>query len=324
LILGLLVWDGGFAVDKDRVLMPGVELHLRTVATKQGPVEYDMYGEEGPVVLSIHAGLGGADQGRLFASWLQEDGFRILSPSRPGYLGTPLTSGRTLQEQADLLAALLDKLEIDKVGIVAASAGAPVAYTFAARYPEKVWGLVSIGGVSIPKQEKASGPSIRTTFMNTIGQKLVKLTTNISLRSIVEGTLSETSSFTGEQKAKRSAYIMNTSHVRTFFEAMLSTTFPYGQRTPGTDNDAAQAHAMGTLPFGHVKAPSLIIHGTQDADVPYSEGVYAYEHIPGARHHWMEHDDHLGFWLSPEAGAAQGIARSFLLRHATPASTCCN
>jgi hypothetical protein len=46
LILGLLVWDGGFAVDKDRVLMPGVELHLRTAATKQGPVEYDMYGQK--------------------------------------------------------------------------------------------------------------------------------------------------------------------------------------------------------------------------------------------------------------------------------------
>ena len=62
--------------------------------------------------LSVHGGLGGADQGRLIADWLAGEGYRILSPSRPGYLGTPLASGATVEEQADLLAALHDTLEI--------------------------------------------------------------------------------------------------------------------------------------------------------------------------------------------------------------------
>lgn len=73
----LYMWDAGFPAGKQRVLLPGVQLNLQTAATARGPVEYDLYGTKGPVVLSVHAGLGGADQGRLFASWLQDDGFRF-------------------------------------------------------------------------------------------------------------------------------------------------------------------------------------------------------------------------------------------------------
>lgn len=314
--LGLLVWDGGFAVSKHQVLLPGVQLNLQTVTTSHGPVEYDMYGTKGPVILSIHAGLGGADQGRLLASWLQGDGFRILSPSRPGYLNTPLASGKTAEEQADLLVALLDALHIDKVGIMAASAGGPVAYTFAERYPERVWALVSIDSVSRNDPHTHSSSALQTAFMNAIGQKLTKLTANISLQSMVSGTLDETSLFTSEQKAQRTAYIMNTPHTRALFKAMLDTTFPYDKRTVGTDNDAAQARAIQSLPLEQIKVPTFIIHGTQDGDVPLYDGVYACEHIPGAQCYWMEHDDHLGFWLSPEAGKAQDVARAFLWRHA--------
>src|SRR5688500_7119525 len=84
LAIGLTVWDGGANLDPQRELLPGVAINLQTAETERGPIEYDLHGTDGPVVLSVHAGLGGADQGRLFASWLQDDGYRILSPSRPG------------------------------------------------------------------------------------------------------------------------------------------------------------------------------------------------------------------------------------------------
>ncbi|RVX43760.1 pimeloyl-ACP methyl ester carboxylesterase [Nonomuraea polychroma] len=313
-IAALLLWDGGIDTDPRRELTRGVQINLRTVTTRLGPVEYDLYGTEGPVLLSLHGGLGGADQGRLFASWLQEDGFRVLSPSRPGYLGTPLDSGRTHEEQADLLAALLDELGIDRVGVLAVSAGSPVGYTFAARHPDRVWGLVSVGGVSKP-QPGGAGSSLRRAFLTTVGQKLTLLTAKVSFETIVSGTLEETSSFTEEQQAERVSYIVNTPHVRTFFEAMFTTTFPYPERWPGTDNDAAQAR-RGALPLERITTPTLLIHGRQDGDVPFDHGEFAAERIPGARRHWMEHEDHLGFWLSPEASQVQAVARAFLREHA--------
>jgi pimeloyl-ACP methyl ester carboxylesterase len=310
LVLGLLAWDDTPA--DHRELLPGVELDLRTARTALGPVQYDLYGTSGPVVLSVHAGLGGADQGRLFAGWLQDDGFRILSPSRPGYLGTPLSSGRTPEEQADLLAALLDELRIGKVGVLAASAGGPVAYTFAVRHPERVWGLVAVGAQSLSKPGPEPGPSSRTVFMDTVGDKLVRLTAAFSPRAVVTSTLEETSSFTDEQKAQRTDHIMNRPEVRELFAAMLDTTFPYDLRNEGTRNDATQLRTMAPLPLERITAPTLIVHATQDADVPFENGLNAYERIPGAQRFWMERDDHLGFWLSPAADSAQDAARVFL------------
>ncbi|MGP3962243.1 alpha/beta fold hydrolase [Nonomuraea sp. 3N208] len=313
-IAGLLLWDGGIDTDPRRELIRGVQIDLRTAETRLGPIEYDLYGAEGPVLLSLHAGLGGADQGRLFASWLQKDGFRILSPSRPGYLGTPLDSGRTHEEQADLLAALLDELGIDRVGVLAISAGSPVGYTFAARYPDRVWGLISIGGLSKPRPANPSS-SLRRAFLTTVGEKLTLLTEKVSFETIVASTLDETSTFTEKQRTERVSYIVNTPHVRAFFEAMFTTTFPYPERWTGTDNDAAQTR-RGALPLGQIKAPTLLIHGKQDGDVAFEHGEFAAERIPDAQRHWMEHEDHLGFWLSPGASQAQAVARAFLRQHA--------
>ncbi len=313
----LLVWDGGIDTDPRRELLPGVRLDLRTADTPLGPVEYDLAGTDGPVVLSVHAGLGGADQGRLFADWLRADRFRVLSPSRPGYPGTPLDNGRTVEAQADLLAALLDELGIDRVAVFAASAGAPVAYAFAARHPDRVWGLVSVGGTSRPRPGGGGGGSpVRTAFMNTVGWKLVRLTALASLRPVVSGTLGETSTFTEEQRTARTAHILDTPDVRMFFAAMLATTFPYQDRMPGTANDAEQVRLDRLLPLGRITAPTLVVHGTLDGDVPFADGEYAAARIPGAERYWMADDDHLGFWLSPGAGAAQNVVRGFLLRHA--------
>lgn len=65
-----------------------------------------------------------------------------------------------------------------------------------------------------------------------------------------------------------------------------------------------------------VTAPALVIHGTRDGDVPFDHGEHAAGRIPGAEPYWMVRDDHLAFWLSPEAGLAQAVARAFLRRHA--------
>ncbi|MEU8363107.1 alpha/beta hydrolase [Nonomuraea sp. NPDC048882] len=314
-VAGLLLWDGSIDTGPRRELFPGVQIDLRTAQTRRGPIEYDLYGTEGPVLLSVHAGLGGADQGRLFAGWLQQGGFRILSPSRPGYLGTPLESGRTNEEQADLLAALLDELGIDRVGVLAVSAGSPVGYTFAARHPDRIWGMVSIGGVSKQQPPGKPSSSLRRTFLNTVGQKLTRLTAMLSFETVVSATLDETSTFNEEQRAGRLSYIMNTPRVRTLFEAMFETTFPYEERWPGTDNDAAQARRGGS-PLERITAPTLVIHGRQDGDVSFDHGEYAAERIPGAQHYWMENEDHLGFWLSPRADQSQAVVRTFLRQHA--------
>ena len=78
--------------------------------TARGPVEFARIGT-GPVILQLHGGATGYDQ-TLALSWdVHEAGFTILTPSRPGYLRTPLTTGATPEQAADAIAGLLDVLD---------------------------------------------------------------------------------------------------------------------------------------------------------------------------------------------------------------------
>src|SRR5689334_11595528 len=54
-------------------------------ATKAGPIEYAEQGEGEPLLV-VHGAGGGYDQGLLLARDLG-DGFRVIAPSRFGYLG---------------------------------------------------------------------------------------------------------------------------------------------------------------------------------------------------------------------------------------------
>ena len=147
----------------------------KVVETKQGKVEYHLSEGDGPVILISHGGLGGLDQARVMASWVDDAKYRLLCPSRPGYLGTPLESGKTIEEQADLFAALLDVLKIDKVAIVTASAGGPPGYVFSIRHPDRVWALVAIDSVSgYYDMPETAGVIAQTLFMTDFGQKILK------------------------------------------------------------------------------------------------------------------------------------------------------
>src|SRR5262245_18207101 len=99
-------------------ILPGIRIVPRLIGTALGNVEFDLTEGQGPVVLASHGGLGGLDQARLLLGWLDSAQYRLLSPSRPGYLGTPLSSGQSFEAQADLFTALLDMLQIDKAAVV--------------------------------------------------------------------------------------------------------------------------------------------------------------------------------------------------------------
>jgi pimeloyl-ACP methyl ester carboxylesterase len=77
-----------------------------------------------------------------------EVGFELISPSRPGYLGTRLDGRGAIDDQADLYAALLDALGHDRAGVLTWSGGGPSGYRLAVRHPERVTALVAFAAVS--------------------------------------------------------------------------------------------------------------------------------------------------------------------------------
>lgn len=285
--------------------------------TVAGPVEFDLHGAgDGPVVLASHGGLGGVDQARLMLQWLGPERYRLLSVSRPGYLGTPLSSGACPEAQADLFAALLDHLGIERAVVVALSAGGPAAYLLGARHPDRVVALVAIDSVS-GRQDVARGPGriVETVFMSSLSEALIGLITRRAPSRLLRQTLAGTGSLSSADLRAQTQFILSSPEQLAFFKRFMATVSPYAPRKPGTDNDTRQGLRITSLPLEDIHCPVLVVHGTHDTDVPVFHGVDARERIPAAGHIWIDRGTHFGFWLGPHAAAAQSSARRFIDRH---------
>ena len=114
--------------------------YAKTADLSYGKMSYVDEGE-GEVILSVHGIFGGYDQAFDTCKDFASD-FRILAPSRFGYLGSDILGKGTPAEQAVAYVELLDKLGIDKVYLLATSAGGSIAIRFALDYPERTKGLI--------------------------------------------------------------------------------------------------------------------------------------------------------------------------------------
>ncbi|MCI5621978.1 MAG: alpha/beta hydrolase [Lachnospiraceae bacterium] len=121
---------------KERLAAYGVE----TVQLSYGNMSYVDTGE-GETILSVHGIFGGYDQAYDTCKDFSSD-YRIIAPSRFGYLGSDILGDGTPAEQATSYVELLDKLGIDKVYLLATSAGGSAAIRFALDYPERTKGLI--------------------------------------------------------------------------------------------------------------------------------------------------------------------------------------
>lgn len=108
--------------------------------TTKGPIEYRLEGN-GPTVMVLNGGHCSRDT-RLSHEHLAEQGFSVLTPSRPGYDSTPSDVGKTAGAAADALAALLDTLQIPMTDVIGISAAGPTALAFAGQHPSRTRKLI--------------------------------------------------------------------------------------------------------------------------------------------------------------------------------------
>lgn len=114
--------------------------NVKEVELSYGLIKYIDEGE-GEVILSVHGIFGGYDQAyENIKSRATKN--RIIAPSRFGYLGSSVKGEGTPKEQAEAFNELLDILGIDKVFVLATSAGGTPAIRFVLDYPERVKGLI--------------------------------------------------------------------------------------------------------------------------------------------------------------------------------------
>jgi pimeloyl-ACP methyl ester carboxylesterase len=267
----------------------------RLVATRRGSVEVTERGHGDPVLV-IQGSTGGYNLG-LYLAW-PDTGFHYIIPSRPGFLRTPLKNAVTPEAQSDLLAALLDTLNIQRAAVIALSGCGPQIFQLALRHPERISCLVLISVASLPIPLPA--------LILRIARALLRYSPflpAIILRRPPENALLST-------RRKAAARRPNRIHE---LRRLLSVVFPVTPRLMGMLNDVYWMVKNPDYPIHQISIPTLVIHGDEDLVVPLEHANHTTSCIPGAQLAVVPGGGHLAFAVLKDE--IKQIAVQFIREH---------
>jgi len=270
--------------------------------TSKGPIEYTLLGK-GPVVLACHGTSSNCFSTDSYAPLL-EAGFRVLTPSRPGYGRTPLEVGRTAAQAAEALVVLLDSLKIQTCSVVAISGGGPTGVALAAGFPDRVRRLALVAAVTRP-EDRPNEPAYRSQAafygpLHGMMWGMLGLISNLSPRSMARQSLTIFSSHDPDDGMRRLP-AEDIEVIRRFYQGQSSRQ--------GALNDGT--HAVGKELLQTVHQPTLVIHSREDKSVPFSHAEWSLEHIPQAELCEGGFTGHF-FWVGPDFQAISRRLVTFL------------
>ncbi|WOS66831.1 alpha/beta fold hydrolase [Sinorhizobium fredii] len=246
----------------------------RIANTIAGPIEYAEQGDGMPL-LSIHGAGGGWDQGLANVADLVGEGFRVIAPSRFGYLRTAIPSDVSPAAQADAHVALLSSLKVDRAVVVGVSAGSRSAIELALRHPDRVSALILIVPGTFapdsPVMVEGSRGSAFVFWLVNAGADFAwwateKIAPSVLIRFIgVPPELAKVAS-TGE---------------RNRVMAIVRSVQPLSRRFPGINIDSAPD--LQPLPLDTIRAPTLVVSARDDLFNTLPAAKFAAGKIPNAR-----------------------------------------
>lgn len=219
--------------------------------------------DEGPPIVMIHGFSEAIDWWDEIAPTLAKD-HRVVRIDLTGHGGTEAPeSGYTMEQQAAMVVAVLDKLGIDRFTLIAHSMGGIVSTAFIQAHPYRVERLVLI---ATPKAEITFNLGTRLALTPVIGELLMRLNTNSSTRKQMEEVF--TPGFPVPEQ---------------FVEDFRRVTY-IAFRDSHNDNVIFNTEKPVFERLAALKSPPplLVIYGAEDGLVaPASEQLYA--KVPGAR-----------------------------------------
>lgn len=287
-----------------RDIRTAVEGGGKIAQTDAGPIEYAEVGHGEPVLV-IHGAGGGYDQGLLLGRDLEPD-FRVIAPSRFGYLKTPVPENASPSAQADAHAALLDGLAVESAIVVAASAGGPSAIELALRHPERVKALILL----VPRTydptdavhaDESMASQIVLRVIEGSADFLFWLAIRMSRASVVRflGVPPELEAAASDQDQ---AYV----------DAVIRSIQPLSSRVRGIAIDSSIE--LSAWPLRRIKVPTLIVSAEDDLFHTLPGARFTAEHIPGSELHVLESGGHL---MLGQGERVRQLVTEFLRRHAS-------
>lgn len=273
LIAGGVVWRAFDAdIEQARARTRG---RSQVIETRFGAMEYAEAGA-GPPLLMVHGTGGGFDQGLDFAAPLST-AWRVIAPSRFGYLRSAFPSDPSSESQADAFVDLLDHLDVARAPIIGGSAGALSALQFAIRHPGRCSALVAM----VPAAYAPGRPPVEPP--------------NALSRAIIEHALKSDFLFWSGMKLNEDAMIAAllatdpalvkaaAPDERARVRAILRNILPVSGRANGLINDARLAYNPAPMPLEAIRAPTLALSLEDDRFQTLDAARHIAARAPGAK-----------------------------------------
>jgi pimeloyl-ACP methyl ester carboxylesterase/DNA-binding CsgD family transcriptional regulator len=186
------------------------------------------------------------------------DGHRLLRYDRPGVgLSEPSVApgSLTLDDEVELLGAMLDELGCERATLFGGSSGGCTAIAFAARFPERVERLLLYGTYDDGSQ--IAPPEVRETVVQAVRSHW-----GLGSRMLADVFLGEEGGAERRRFARAQREACDAETAATLLEHVYRT-------------DVREQ-------LGHVRAPTVIVHRRGDRAIPYELGVRLAAGIPGA------------------------------------------
>jgi pimeloyl-ACP methyl ester carboxylesterase len=260
------------------------------IQTACGAIEYAEIGHGFPILV-LHGTPGGFDQslGYIKATSKNNDAYRYIVPSRPGYLRTPLSVGVTPAQQAQAFAVLLTSLGIHKVAVKASSGGGPSGLEFALQFPDRCCALILNEAIT---QSQADNPApLKSSIFRDY---LVWLLGGIRV-------------------AQWQATNPSDRTISTIGKALLKSIGLSNLRVAGETNDFIQFAKIGEWPLHRINCPTLILHGTADKNVSIAHSEFAHAQIKFSEFVKFSGADH--FMPITKYKELQALESDFFARH---------
>ena len=259
------------ATPSDLRMIEGVSLHVRDTGPRTAPALILLHGFGS----SLHTWEPWA---RSLAST-----YRVVRFDLPGSgLSAPDPTGDyTDTRSMKLLASLMDTLGLQRATVIGNSMGGRIAWTFAARYPERVDKLVLISpdGFASPGFEYGKAAEVPAS-LSLMRYVLPKAMLRMSL-----------------EPAYADKRIMTDSLADRYYDLM---------RAPGARDAMLQRMRQTVLTdpvslLRQIQAPTLLLWGKQDAMIPFSNAADYLKALPHAMLVPLPRAGHLPFEETPDA-----------------------
>ncbi|WP_192248527.1 alpha/beta fold hydrolase [Mesorhizobium silamurunense] len=239
-----------------------------------GQIEYADKGAGVPL-LSIHGAGGGFDQGLALAADLLGGGFRVVAPSRFGYLRTPVPKDASPAAQGDAHAALLSRLNVPKAVVIGVSAGARSAVELTLRHPDKVAVLILVvpalySPTSPVSIDVGRGNKFAFWAVNAGGDFAWWVAENIAPSVLIRFLGVRPALVAAAPQAERDRVM-----------SFVRSVEPLSLRFPGINIDSAPE--LHELPLEEITAPTIIISARDDLFNTLPAAEFTAGKIPGAK-----------------------------------------